>query len=114
MGKSAIKWILLIAILASTGRSERMKPLINIGTVLFTHADSRRECYSADEVALLTSRMMFQDLLPSESELSIKCNDNIMDLIQYFRIMLNVVRCITHGRTKHIILMALTDTLGKS
>lgn len=90
-----------------------MKPMLNIGTVLFTHADSRRECYSADEVALLTSRMMFQDLLPTEDELQIQCNENIMDLIEYFRIALSVVRCLTFGRTKHIILMAITDTLGK-
>lgn len=93
-------------------KSVPLKSMLNIGTVLFTHADSRRECYSADEVALLTSRMMFQDLLPNEDQLQIKCDENILDLIEYFRIALSVVRCLTFGRTKHIILMAITDTLG--
>lgn len=97
-----------------TSASEATTQPMNIGTVLFTAADTRRDCFSADEVALMTTRMMLEDMLPVEVDLVIKDNQYVLDLIDYFRLMLEVVRSLTTGKTKHIILMALTDTLGNA
>lgn len=87
---------------------------LNLGTVLFSEADAKRPCFTPEEVALITARMMMQDLLPSQSELSSKIEDNeyVNDVVEYFRLILDVVRCHSSGLGKHILLLALTDTLG--
>lgn len=84
----------------------------NVGTTLFSKADTYRECWSSESVALLTSRMILEDLLPSTSTLLIDSNEFVTDLVEYFRLMLEIVREETHGKIKHITLVALTDLLG--
>ncbi|XP_068900401.1 uncharacterized protein [Tenebrio molitor] len=85
---------------------------LNVGTTLFTKADSCKECWSSESMALLTSRMILEDLLPSTSILVIDSNEFVTDLVEYFRLILEIVRQETHGKTKHITLLALTDLLG--
>ncbi|XP_044261672.1 uncharacterized protein LOC123009429 [Tribolium madens] len=85
---------------------------LNVGTTLFTKADRAKECWSSENVALLSSRMILEDLLPSTSILVIDSNEFVTDLVEYFRLILEIVRKETHGKTKHITLLALTDLLG--
>ncbi|XP_064214441.1 uncharacterized protein LOC100141550 isoform X2 [Tribolium castaneum] len=85
---------------------------LNVGTTLFTNADRAKECWSSENVALLSSRMILEDLLPSTSILVIDSNEFVTDLVEYFRLILEIVRKETHGKTKHITLLALTDLLG--
>ncbi|RZC36795.1 hypothetical protein BDFB_002531 [Asbolus verrucosus] len=93
-----------------------LKPIrgadLNVGTTLFTKADRCKECWSSESLALLTSRMILEDLLPSTTILVIDSNEFVTDLVEYFRLILEIVRQETHGKTKHITLMALTDLLG--
>lgn len=84
----------------------------NVGTTLFSKADTYRDCWSSESLALLTSRMILEDLLPSKSTLLIDSNEFVTDLVEYFRLMLEIVREETHGKIKHITLVALTDLLG--
>ncbi|KAF2882871.1 hypothetical protein ILUMI_23383 [Ignelater luminosus] len=85
---------------------------MNVGTVLFTESDNSKDCWSTENIALLTSRMMLEDILPSREILLIKDGRFITDIIDYFRLVLEVVRKVTYGKVKHIMLIALTDTLG--
>lgn len=86
---------------------------MNVGTVLFTESDNSKDCWSTENIALLTSRMMLEDILPSREVLLIKDGRFITDIVDYFRLVLEVVRKVTYGKVKHIMLIALTDTLGK-
>lgn len=86
----------------------------NIGTVLFAPSDANRDCWSADSLALLTARMVLEGILPNRNSLNVNDENLINDVIEYFRLILEVVRKNTTGRIKHIMLMALTDTLGKT
>lgn len=85
---------------------------LNVGTTLFTKADSKKECWSSENLALLTSRMILEDLIPNTSILVIDSNEFVTDLVEYFRLILEIVRQETRGKTKHITLLALTDLLG--
>ncbi|KAI4454565.1 hypothetical protein MML48_9g00016189 [Holotrichia oblita] len=84
----------------------------NIGTVLFAPSDANKDCWSADTLALLTARMVFEGILPERNSLNVNDEQIINDVIEYFRLILEVVRKNTTGKIKHIMLMALTDTLG--
>lgn len=98
----------LLLLFVTSGRTIEL----NVGTTLFTKADSFKECWSSENMALLTSRMILEDLLPSTSILVIDSNEFVTDLVEYFRLILEIVRHETHGKTKHLTLLALTDLLG--
>ncbi|KAB0791483.1 hypothetical protein PPYR_03283 [Photinus pyralis] len=85
---------------------------LNVGTVLFTESDIAKECWSSDDVALLTTRMFLEDILPDTHSLNIHDNMYVNDLVEYFRLLLDIVRKDTHGKANQITLHALIDALG--
>ncbi|KAK5638372.1 hypothetical protein RI129_012667 [Pyrocoelia pectoralis] len=74
---------------------------MNTGTVLFSELDVAKECWNPDDVALLTTRFFFEDILPDKNSLNIHDNSYVNDLVDYFRLLLDV-----------ITLRALIDVLG--
>ncbi|GLV36940.1 uncharacterized protein CBL_02225 [Carabus blaptoides fortunei] len=84
----------------------------NVGTVLFSDADNLRKCWPREKVSLLTSRMMFQDILPARSALNMADEQYNTALTKYFRMMVDTVKKKTSGKSKDIMLQALTDALG--
>nr|XP_022907125.1 uncharacterized protein LOC111418708 [Onthophagus taurus] len=85
---------------------------INIGTVLFAPSDAHKDCWTSEQLALLTSRMVVEAILPSRNSLNVNDNDMISDIVEYFRMILEVVRKNTSGKIKHLMLLAVTDALG--
>lgn len=84
----------------------------SMGTVLFTASDVGKQCWSPDEIAILTARMILEDILPEVNILYIDSNCFVSDLVEYFKMLINTIRDKTHGRKKHILLLALTDLIG--
>ncbi|XP_060534139.1 uncharacterized protein LOC132706676 isoform X2 [Cylas formicarius] len=82
------------------------------GTVLFNPTDIDKQCWSQDELAILTARMVLEDVVPDPRTLSLKCNNDVEDLIEYFKTVIETVRSLSTGRKKHIMLLAVTDLLG--
>nr|XP_015836427.1 PREDICTED: uncharacterized protein LOC100142239 isoform X2 [Tribolium castaneum] len=105
---SFLPFFLFLLFLLKRGRPADL----NVGTTLFTKADRVKECWSSENVALLTTRMILEDLLPCTSILVIDSDEFVKDLVEYFRLVLEIVRKETRGKTKHITLLALTDLLG--
>lgn len=85
----------------------------NVGTVLFTTADNLRKCWSEEEVATLTSRMFFEDILPCDSGFNIQDENFILSLIDYFQMVAQRVKSAADGKTGHILLRSLSDCLGE-
>ncbi|XP_043269430.1 uncharacterized protein [Venturia canescens] len=84
----------------------------NIGTVLFEKSACGKRCWSSEEFAVLNSRRMFQDILPQVSVINCQNDQYIALLMDYFHICLECVRKLSIGKTKHIMLKALADTMG--
>ncbi|XP_076624632.1 uncharacterized protein LOC143343539, partial [Colletes latitarsis] len=84
----------------------------NIGTVLFEKSDSVKHCWTTEEFIMLNSRRMFQDLLPKVKVLNYENDRYIAMLMDYFHICLESVRKLSIGKTKHLMLKALADTMG--
>ncbi|XP_072384639.1 uncharacterized protein [Diabrotica undecimpunctata] len=83
-----------------------------VGTVLFTPADVYKQCWSLEEIAILTTRMILEDLLPDVTVFNIDSNAFVDDIVSYFRLLIEVVKTATTGRKKRVTLLALTDLLG--
>lgn len=86
---------------------------LNVGTVLFTERDRSRECWDVEGLALVTSRMILTDVLPERLNLANVDANFASDIIEYFRLSLDVVRRMTYGKSRHVMLLALADILGK-
>ncbi|XP_076294306.1 uncharacterized protein LOC143215768 [Lasioglossum baleicum] len=84
----------------------------NVGTVLFEKTDAGKQCWTSEEFILLHSRRMFQDLLPKVNVLNYEDDRYIALLMDYFHICLESVRKLSIGKTKHLMLKALADTMG--
>lgn len=84
----------------------------SMGTVLFSASDVSKQCWSPDEIALITARMILEDVLPDINVLFIDSNEFVTDLVEYFKMLINTVREKVQGRKKHILLLALTDLIG--
>ncbi|XP_011699543.1 PREDICTED: uncharacterized protein LOC105456880 [Wasmannia auropunctata] len=82
------------------------------GTVLFERNDFRKQCWTDEEFTILSSRRMFQDLLPNVNVIDPQNDQYIAHLMDYFHICLESVRRLSVGKTKHLMLKALADTLG--
>lgn len=85
---------------------------LNVGTVLFTNIDLYKSCWSADDIALLTARMIFEDLMPKPDLIVINNDEFVEDIICYFNTIIRLIRTSTDGRNKHLTLLAITDLLG--
>ncbi|XP_018568106.1 uncharacterized protein LOC108908531 [Anoplophora glabripennis] len=86
--------------------------VVNTGTVLFSSRDISRQCWHPEEIAVLTTRMILQDLLPEVNVLEINNNDYVDDIVEYFRLLFEVVQKSTQGRSRHITMLALSDLIG--
>lgn len=56
------------------------------GTVLFGPTDVYKICWSQEEIAILTARMILEDIVPDPKMISVQCNDDVEDLVQYFKV----------------------------
>ncbi|XP_031834028.1 uncharacterized protein LOC116427620 [Nomia melanderi] len=84
----------------------------NVGTVLFEKTDAGKQCWTTEEFITLNSRRLFQDLLPKVKVLNYEDDRYIALLMDYFHICLENVRKLSIGKTKHLMLKALADTMG--
>ncbi|KAF5271310.1 hypothetical protein FQA39_LY08108 [Lamprigera yunnana] len=107
--------VLLIAFLIIVGTTQSVNGLLsemNVGTVLFSDSDNDRDCWDLESVTLLTSRMILEDLMPHKRTIVIQDNAFIKDITEYYRFLLEVIKNTTYGKTKRILLLAISDILG--
>lgn len=106
--------LFLFTPLSHTKKSPTPLKYSNAGTVLFGASDMNRDCWNADSVSMLTARLVIENILPQMDEVTIHVKDDafVCDLIEYFRMVLEVVRQLASGKAKHVLLMALSDAIG--
>ncbi|CAG9767541.1 unnamed protein product [Ceutorhynchus assimilis] len=82
------------------------------GTVLFNPTDVRKTCWSQEELAILTARIILEDVIPDSKLITVECNEDVDDMVHYFKEVINTIRTKTAARKRHLMLFALTDLLG--
>ncbi|XP_063988392.1 uncharacterized protein LOC135168289 isoform X2 [Diachasmimorpha longicaudata] len=94
------------------GRRENVLGDENVGSVLFDGNNVGKVCWEVEELVLLNSRHIFQDILPQIRVIDTRNDTYIGLLMDYMDICLEAVRGLTSGKTKHLVLKALADTLA--
>ncbi|XP_043518967.1 uncharacterized protein LOC122533389 isoform X1 [Frieseomelitta varia] len=116
--RSCFLWLFPVFVATTLVKIERVmgannfKHEQNIGTVLFEKSDATKHCWTTEEFIILNSRRMFQDLLPKVKVLNYENDRYIALLMDYFHLCLESVRKLSIGKTKHLMLKALADTMG--
>nr|CAH7745109.1 unnamed protein product [Callosobruchus chinensis] len=106
-------WLLfLVTSISATIHANENVTRVSVGTVLYSPSDVVKQCWSQDEIAILSTRMILEDLLPDVKSLHIDCNEYVDDLVEYFKLIVETVRTCTGGRKRHLTLIALTDLIG--
>lgn len=86
----------------------------NVGTVLFSKSDNLKTCWNDADIALLTSRMLFEDILPLDTVFDIENDHFIAALVEYFQLVVSTVSRSAQGAAKHVLLLSLCDCLGEN
>lgn len=76
----------------NTGLTDAFDPCDKIrtsgtGTVLFNPTDIYKTCWSQEEIAVLTARVILEDIVPDTRLISVQCNADIEDLVEYFKVI---------------------------
>lgn len=88
------------------------KNAVNVGSTIFSESDLLKDCWSTEQITLLTFRMVLEDILPSPDVLKVKGEEFVIDVVEYFKLVLEVVRRVKDTNNKHLMLVALSDLLG--
>ncbi|XP_057341048.1 uncharacterized protein LOC130678059 isoform X2 [Microplitis mediator] len=84
----------------------------NVGSVLFDKSDLKRKCWNNEQLTLLISRHVFQDVLPEVEMIDPENNEYIGLIMEYMDVCLEVIRKLATDRTRHLMMRALADTMA--
>ncbi|XP_034937689.1 uncharacterized protein [Chelonus insularis] len=84
----------------------------NVGSVLFDKNDVAKKCWNNEQLTLLISRNIFQDILPKIEMIDASNEDYIGLIMEYMDVCLEVIKKLTTGRTKRLIMKAFADTMA--
>lgn len=84
----------------------------NIGTTLFEPADLIKDCWGQDTIALLTDRIVADDLLPVDDKVPRICSEYVLSLMEYIFVTLETVRNTMTGYRMHSMSLACADVFG--
>ncbi|XP_074108184.1 uncharacterized protein LOC141533291 isoform X2 [Cotesia typhae] len=84
----------------------------NVGSVIFDKSDVKKTCWNNEQLTLLLSRKIFQDLLPEVETLDAENDEFPLLILEYMDICLGMVKKSATGRIKKLLKRALADTLA--
>ncbi|XP_037294380.1 uncharacterized protein LOC119189297 [Manduca sexta] len=85
----------------------------NVGTVLFTHSDTKRNRWSKKEIALLRARRNFQSLIPHLNMINTQNEKYVDSLLNYWKnAYISIKREAPNPEADSIMTTALSDVIG--
>ncbi|CAD6209841.1 GSCOCG00010839001-RA-CDS, partial [Cotesia congregata] len=84
----------------------------NVGSVIFDKNDLKKTCWNNEQLTLLMSRKIFQDLLPEVETLDAENEEFPLLMVEYMDICLGMVKKSATGRIQQLLKRALADTLA--
>lgn len=106
-----LKTILIVLFFMQHGASDKtVEPL---GSILFEDHGFVKKCFVRDDVALLATRMKFQELLPNASELNMWSDDGVMAIIKYFYGINELIETLSADDVRILVQKSFYDLLGR-
>lgn len=83
------------------------------GSVLFEDHGFVKKCFVQSDIALLATRLKFQDLLPNESGNNMLNDDGVTAIIRYFYGINEIIEAMSHDDIQQLMLTSFYDMLGR-
>lgn len=107
------KWKLTIAFVlffTHVVTSESESPM---GSILFEDHGYPKKCFVQSDVALLSTRLKFQDLLPLHDNRNMLDDDGVMAIIRYFYGINELIEKMSRDEVRVLIQKSFYDMLGR-
>lgn len=92
------------------GTCEAVPPM---GSILFEDHGFAKKCFVQNDIALLSTRLKFQDLLPSGSEYKMFSNEGVEAVIRYFYGINEIMEKLSEDDVRQLVQESFYDLLGR-
>lgn len=114
MSQRHAKWksttFLIVLFCMQLGTCEAVPPM---GSILFEDHGFAKKCFVQNDIALLSTRLKFQDLLPNESEFNILTDDGVDAVIRYFYGINEIIEKLSEEDVRQLVQESFYDLLGR-
>lgn len=84
-----------------------------MGSILFEDHGFPKKCFVQSDVALLSTRLKFQDLLPLHDNRNLLDDDGVMAIIRYFYGINEVIEKMSRDEVRQLVQKSFYDMLGR-
>lgn len=84
-----------------------------MGSILFEDHGFAKKCFVQSDIALFSTRLKFQDLLPSEGGGSLLNDDDVTAMVRYFYGINEIIEAMSQEETRELVQKSLYDLLGR-
>lgn len=84
-----------------------------MGSVLFEDHGFAKKCFVQNDIAMLSTRLKFQDLLPNEGGGSLLNDDDVTAMVRYFYGINEIIEAMSQEETKQVVQKSFYDMLGR-
>lgn len=102
---------LIVLFLMQHCSCEAVQPM---GSILFEDHGFAKKCFVQNDIALLSTRLKLQDLLPNGSEFGIPNDDNLSAMIRYFYGINEIIeKKLNENEIRQLVQKSFYDLLGR-
>ena len=84
-----------------------------MGSILFEDHGFAKKCFIQNDIALLSTRLKLQELLPNESNLNMLNDEGITALVKYFYEINEIIEKKSEAEIRDIVVKSFFDMLGR-
>jgi hypothetical protein len=84
-----------------------------MGSILFEDHGFPKKCFVQNDIALLATRLKFQNLLPNEGDGSLLNDEGVMAIARYFYGISEIIETMSLEETRQLVQKSFYDLLGR-
>lgn len=114
MSRRHAKWKLsTLILLLFMFRMSTACEIQQMGSILFDDHGFPKKCFIQNDIALLSTRLKFQDLLPNNCEGSLMNDDEVSAIVRYLYGINEVIEDMSEDELKELLQKSYYDMLGR-
>lgn len=87
--------------------------VLPMGSILFEDHGFTKKCFVQNDVAMLATRLKFQDLLPDEDGESLINDEGVTAIVRYFYGINEIIEAMSREETRELVQKSYYDLLGR-
>lgn len=110
--KLKLTTLIVVLFFVQDGSSESSSSKLLGGSVLFEDHGFAKKCFDQSDIAILSTRLKLQELLPAQSNCMLN-DDDVMAVIKYFYEINGIVEKMSENDVRDVVQKSFYDMLGR-